>query len=694
MQRSYDVLGDEGRKALNGCVKVKIYGKPETRKYDRHIALERLGGCYKGWNTWQRFNKHVLPSVKHGNLKSSHESYDIIDIHNALVEFDERKCVAKYPKEGPESVKQKELIDKRRADVERELEEAIADPDSRLRYSWVVAQRRVRDCFAGNFAEDRQTLFDKPEDSYNILDIHEAYVYWNKIRETCEAKRASLEQKYSEAKAALYARGNVTATPPKYMYSADEALNCVRDCYVGINYELHDISPIKLQISENTFCIVADKTQSYDIFDIHKVLLKLDGKNFQKYPKEGAGAVELKKLIDEHRADLKEEYQKARNHEVSNRRLPEYTRSEAERRVRDCFAGTLPDDTEIFPTKEIDECGQTYDIRDIKNAIDRFDTKTFLDAFKYISYVEPGFGCDKTNQNADKQRATILEEYEEATSNTEIEHGSGFIIHNHFIITNKHVIETYLDEEERHKICISNAAINVSNAAIEGLPCKVVHCDVGKDLALLYCPDLDLEQCGICPLQLSNQSVLPGMSIFAFGYPMSHTEETALFVSGNVSGSKRTLAGHSMIVLNCSLNSGNSGGPVLCWINGKLKVVGVATQKHFKEILTLEERQTIENIRESLQTHAIPDVPNYIKQCNIPVSDHFLDQRTHQTPVTLLTLKLYDALETHSQFNLSNAVPGHLVVEFVKNSISEYAGEHKEELFKVVELANNVVNTS
>ena len=133
---------------------------------------------------------------------------------------------------------------------------------------------------------------------------------------------------------------------------------------------------------------------------------------------------------------------------------------------------------------------------------------------------------------------------------------------------------------------------------------------------------------------------------------------------------------------------------MLCWVNGKLKVVGVATQKHFKEILTLEERQTIENIRESLQTQAIPDVPDYTKQSNRPESDYYLDPRTHQTPVTLLTLKLYDTLETHSQFNLSNAVPGHLVVEFVKNSISEYAGEHKEELLKVVELANNVVNTS
>ena len=179
------------------------------------------------------------------------------------------------------------------------------------------------------------------------------------------------------------------------------------------------------------------------------------------------------------------------------------------------------------------------------------------------------------------------------------------------------------------------------------------------------------------------------MSIFAFGYPISHTGKTALFVSGNVSGSKRTLAGHSMIVLNCSLNSGNSGGPVLCWVNGKIKVVGVATQKHVKEILTLEEIQTIEEIRQSLQTHAITDLPDFFK-CNMAVS-YYSEPRNSQTIVALLTLKLYDALQTHTQFNLSNALPGHLVVEFIENSISEYEGKHKEELAEAVELAKDHV---
>ena len=54
-----------------------------------------------------------------------------------------------------------------------------------------------------------------------------------------------------------------------------------------------------------------------------------------------------------------------------------------------------------------------------------------------------------------------------------------------------------------------------------------------------------------------------------------------------------------------------------------------------------------------------------------------------QTPMNLLTLKLYDALETHSQFNLSNALPGHCVIKFIEETISKFE-EHKDELVEVV----------
>jgi len=59
--------------------------------------------------------------------------------------------------------------------------------------------------------------------------------------------------------------------------------------------------------------------------------------------------------------------------------------------------------------------------------------------------------------------------------------------------------------------------------------------------------------------------------------------------------------------------------------------------------------------------------------------------RLGKTAVYLLTLKLYDALETHSQFNLSNALPGDQVIDFVKMSIEKYQGDGKDELVKVVE---------
>ena len=704
MQNS-DVLGNEGRKALNACVKVKIYGKPETRRYDRDVARNRLEDCYPpGAFFSSQFtdlytHQPTLPNdLVYGDYKRSEKpTFNIVDIHDALVKCDEKSYVDKYPRDGPGSDKLRDLIDKRREDIEREYKEARNNPEERLKYSWIVAQRRVRDCFAGIFPEDIRLVQKFPYTaSYNIKDIHDCVVHYDErlfcrayltfVRTTMEEggeekrlkswkdvseQRATIEKEYEEAI-------NTAGITRKYLQS--EAEQRVEGCYQGYFPPGVVILPVKMDETWKP-----KPTQEYDISDIRKALHHFDEKKaFDKYPDEGPGSAELRKLIDECRDDLKKEYQMATCGTDGEQKLCEYSMYEAEHRVRDCFAGTFLNDTDIFPTKKdqggIPKISQAYDIFDIKKALDYFDTKKRCE-----KYPEEGPDYDKIKQSVDEQRDNIRREYETATTDSEIENGSGFIVQEHFIITNRHVIETYLNKT-------GNYAILISNVAIKELPCMVAYYDAGKDLALLYCPSLNIEQHGICHLQLSNQSLLPGMPIVCFGYPMSHTGKTALFVSGTVSGFKETLAGHSMIVLNCSLNSGNSGGPVLHWVNGQLKVVGVATQKHFKEILTLEERETIENIRESLQTLSISDVPDYVKQFNLPVSEHYRDPGNHQTPMTLLTLKLYDALETHSQFNLSNALPGHLVVEFVKNAISEYVGEHKEELVEVVELAKDHVN--
>ena len=158
-----DVLGDEGRKALNACVKVKIYGKPETRRYDRNVTMRRLEDCYPPgsfnsvqFSDWYTHQPTLSNDLLYGDCtKSEKPTFNIVDIHDALVKCDEKCYVDKYPREGPGSEKMRALIDKRREDIEREYEEARNNPEERLKYSWIVAQRRVRDCFAGKFPEDR-----------------------------------------------------------------------------------------------------------------------------------------------------------------------------------------------------------------------------------------------------------------------------------------------------------------------------------------------------------------------------------------------------------------------------------------------------------------------------------------------------------------------------------------------------------
>ena len=673
-----DVLGDKGREALRACVKVTIYGRPETRRYNYKEAVERVKNCYA---SPERLNSVVwkeFPGPSHDKDREClvEKTFNVVDIYNALDKFDSMSYVEKYPKGEPGSEKTKLLIDKRRADIEKELKEATCNPDKRHRYSLSVAQRRVRDCYAGNFLSDGEILelASLNRDKYNIEDIcktvdrldrcnPETYSY--KEREAymeISSNRADLQKKYEEAVAS-------TGTLHKYE-RIEDAVKCLQACYHNKHFNVSHDPVFPCEICKYPEC---PPLKVYCIFKLHDALRRHDKnmRRLHKYPDHGPGSDKLKNLIDEHRADLSKEYEKFLKSDKSKLSAREYSRSEAERSVRDCFAGSFGGDVDIFPTKK-DESGmpsifQTFDIFDIKQSLDYFDTQK-----PFEKYPESGHITDNRKKEVEAMRADIEQDYKVATTKCDIEHGSGFIICDHFILTNKHVIQTYLDKEDSYEI-------HISNASIGELSCKVAHCDPEKDLALLYCQDLNSQQRSICPLQLSIQPLLPGMQIFSFGYPLSHTGKTALLVTGNVSGSKETLSGHLMAVLNCSLNSGNSGGPVVSWINNQLKVVGMATQKHFKEILTPEERIVIERIRESMQT------------CTIQVSDqevdHFIFSKrfscfsgSYQTPIQLLTLKLYDALETHSQFNLSNALPAKFVVELIKNFTTEYTGEFKEEL--------------
>ncbi|KAJ7388113.1 hypothetical protein OS493_039741 [Desmophyllum pertusum] len=127
---------------------------------------------------------------------------------------------------------------------------------------------------------------------------------------------AEVEEEYAEAIVA--ADKNIQHTLHKY--SRGEAEERVRSCSYLPGYYL-DLANILPEMDD-----INGMTQSYDIFDIRKVLTYLVGKKvLDKYPDEGPGSDELKKLIDAHRDDMNKEYQQATSAASIKTSLHEYS---------------------------------------------------------------------------------------------------------------------------------------------------------------------------------------------------------------------------------------------------------------------------------------------------------------------------------------------------------------------------------
>ena len=546
-----DVPGDDGREAIDSCVKVHICSlDPEQKSlklYDRDTAHEKLKTCYggsvpHGFTTWLFYDPLALFDLHEGHdIWEMTRTYDIISIREALFFIDQISYVAKYPKEsdGPAYKELKELIKKRRADVDKELGEARRYPEAQREYSWIVAQRRVRDCFSGNFAGDRGLLERKPAGQmYTITEIYGTFKNIDK-------------------------RGELLTYPED----------------------------------------------------------------------EGPGSEELKTLIDGNREKLIKEEKEAKEKSFVQR---EYSHSQAERRVRDCFAGTVSGDTDIFPERK-----NTYNISEIKAAIDNFDNKKLIEKYRE----------EEKKKTVDDARDSIQAEYEKAISETEVIYGSGFIIEDGTIVTNKHVIDDYLHDKEKNRIYISNKVIGGIY-----VPCKVADLDSRNDLASLNCSKLFWKKISeIRPLQLSIEPLLTGQKVFCFGYPIHHTGKEALLEEGRVSGETGERYGPLLTIINCSRSPGNSGSPVLRWKDGKLKVVGVVKEQHIKHFLTLE--QIKEMVEDSMETVAVSDVQNEATR-----SAKNLNTKKLATEMYLAMM------ESNSPYNFTYVLPAQLVFNFVQRN--------------------------
>lgn len=133
--------------------------------------------------------------------------------------------------------------------------------------------------------------------------------------------------------------------------------------------------------------------------------------------------------------------------------------------------------------------------------------------------------------------------------------GSGFAIDTNTIITNEHVIDGF-----------STVTVKLYN----GKSCtgKVIKSDKNADLALVQVDET------LTPLKLvSEDNVSIGEEVYAIGAP---EDIPYTMTKGIVSAKNRKVGNREYIQLDASINSGNSGGPL---VDASGQVVGINTMK-------------------------------------------------------------------------------------------------------------------
>ena len=143
------------------------------------------------------------------------------------------------------------------------------------------------------------------------------------------------------------------------------------------------------------------------------------------------------------------------------------------------------------------------------------------------------------------------------TERQEIGGGTGFVVGDNMLITNKHVVE---DTEAKYFIIESDG---------EEIEAEVIARDPVYDIALLKA------ELGIKALRLGDSDSLEvGQTVVTIGNALGEFSNTVSV--GVVSGLERTIAAdlRSLIQTDAAINRGNSGGPLL---NLRGEVVGINT---------------------------------------------------------------------------------------------------------------------
>jgi predicted Zn finger-like uncharacterized protein len=143
--------------------------------------------------------------------------------------------------------------------------------------------------------------------------------------------------------------------------------------------------------------------------------------------------------------------------------------------------------------------------------------------------------------------------------------GTGFVVGTEgFILTNHHVIDG------PGRVVVRLPGVE------EAVPAQVIAKEEKVDLALLK---IAPEKAGsLTPLQIDAAPLSRGARVAAFGYPLADIVGKGIKLTTGVVSSLPEEKNGNMLVLDCRVNPGNSGGP-LCSTRGN--VVGIVTAKSF-----------------------------------------------------------------------------------------------------------------
>ena len=190
---------------------------------------------------------------------------------------------------------------------------------------------------------------------------------------------------------------------------------------------------------------------------------------------------------------------------------------------------------------------------------------------------------EKENNNASSIYNNSLKSVVEITADFSAvsTSGTGILLKDNYVLTNAHILS--IDDEIAENIYANfNNDVNSYNL-------EIISIDEDLDIALLK-----IDNIKYIPIVLENIKVQTGEKVFAIGNAIG---QGISIVEGIVSDNSREVNGKTFIMHSCSVNHGNSGGPLY---NSKGQVIGMISSS----------RKDAKNMSYAIQNKVLIDFVN------------------------------------------------------------------------------------